>query len=296
MKNDQDSAVSTILDRALSNAAQSLYDDYVKTNASFRSNAGLKAKIVRTMHGKGCKWCRNLAGTYSYPDVPRDVYRRHDNCSCTVTYVTEKGYQDVHNKKFVTDPKEIERRKLIGLEEDSKKHRFTPITEETISNVKEVQLSQYPNITGNEFQLKNRELLEYSRKYNNCEEVSFAFDSSFINKRVVSGDLESTDVDFRGLGNHIFVMHNHPKNSSFSTKDVLFMFKNEEIGAISIVKNNGGVEVLEKTESYSYKRVNILASRLLKNIAPKNNSDYDKFVKQLILDCEKEELVIWTKK
>lgn len=145
-------------------------------------------------------------------------------------------------------------------------------------------------------QLKNRELLEYSRKYNNCEEVSFAFDSSFINKRVVSGDLETTDVDFRGLGNHIFVMHNHPKNSSFSTKDVLFMFKNEEIGAISIVKNNGEVEVLEKTESYSYKRVNILANRLLKNIAPKNNSDYDKFVKQLILDCEKEELVIWTKK
>lgn len=145
---EQDDMISSILGRALTNAAQSLYDDYVKANASFRSGAGLKAKLIRTMHGHGCPWCRKLAGTYNYDDAPADIYRRHDNCSCTVTYVSEKGYQDVHSKKYVTDSKEIERRKSIGLAEDSKKHRFTPITEKSISTVKEVRLSQYPNITG----------------------------------------------------------------------------------------------------------------------------------------------------
>ena len=99
---EQDDMVSSILGRALTNAAQSLYDDYVKANASFRSGAGLKAKLIRTMHGHGCPWCRKLAGTYDYDDAPADIYRRHDNCSCTVIYECEKGRQDVHSKKWET--------------------------------------------------------------------------------------------------------------------------------------------------------------------------------------------------
>ena len=139
MKNDQDSELSTILDRALSNAAQSLYDDYVKTNASFRSNAGLKAKIVRTMHGKGCKWCRNLAGTYSYPDVPRDVYRRHDNCSCTVTYVTEKGTQDVWNKQYGDTAEERsqkwKKRKVEIADEEAEKKVAREYRDESVKKI-----------------------------------------------------------------------------------------------------------------------------------------------------------------
>ena len=91
--------VSSILGRALTNAAQSLYDDYVKANASFRSGAGLKAKLIRTMHGHGCPWCRKLAGTYDYDDAPADIYRRHDNCSCTVIYECGKEKQDVWTKQ-----------------------------------------------------------------------------------------------------------------------------------------------------------------------------------------------------
>jgi hypothetical protein len=77
------------------------------------------------MHGKGCRWCRNLAGEYSYPDVPRDVYRRHDNCSCTVTYVTEKGTQDVWNKQYGDTAEERsqkwEKRKVEIADEEAEK-------------------------------------------------------------------------------------------------------------------------------------------------------------------------------
>ena len=62
------------------------------------------------------------------------------------------------------------------------------------------------------------------------------------------------------------------------------------------IKINEIPEWREKAESYSYKRISVLANRLLKNIAPKSNSDYAKFVIELLSNCEREGLVIWTKK
>lgn len=32
-----------------------------------------------------------MAGVYYYPDVPKDVWRRHDRCKCIITYEPEKG-------------------------------------------------------------------------------------------------------------------------------------------------------------------------------------------------------------
>lgn len=85
-----DKKIYEILRRSLTNIAQNYIDEYVEQNAEFRAKAGLKAKIIRSTNGKCCKWCDRLAGTYSYP-APREVYQRHDNCDCTVTYVSEKG-------------------------------------------------------------------------------------------------------------------------------------------------------------------------------------------------------------
>ena len=57
------------------------------------------------MVGGCCDWCRSLAGTYSYPNVPPDVYKRHRNCRCTVDYYpTGKGKrQDVWSKEWIDD-------------------------------------------------------------------------------------------------------------------------------------------------------------------------------------------------
>lgn len=80
-----------ILVRSLDNIAQNMNDDYIQANAKFRSEAGMVAKVIRKSSGHCCKWCESIAGTYIYPDVPQDVYRRHDNCDCTVEYDSGDG-------------------------------------------------------------------------------------------------------------------------------------------------------------------------------------------------------------
>ncbi len=75
-------------------------DDYMQVNAEFRSKAGMQAYIIRDDHSGCCQWCSKQAGKYAYPDdVPQDVYRRHDNCKCTVEYVTNGRKQNVHTKQ-----------------------------------------------------------------------------------------------------------------------------------------------------------------------------------------------------
>ena len=89
------------------NFSQSVVDDMVRKNAEFHFRSGMSPKIVRKEVGNCCKWCKNLVGTYKYPDVPKDVYRRHRNCRCTVEYIPKKGIrQDVHSKKIKYDTKE----------------------------------------------------------------------------------------------------------------------------------------------------------------------------------------------
>ena len=99
--------------------SKSFYDDYVKTNVEFRSNAGLDCYVIRTNHntkGTCCDWCDRLAGKYHYPEVPEEVYHKHHMCTCTVTYVNGRKAQDVWSKTSRELPaEERERMKQIGF-------------------------------------------------------------------------------------------------------------------------------------------------------------------------------------
>jgi len=91
--------ISWILQEPVKNFTQSIVDDAIRENAEFHAKSGLQPKIVRKLSGGCCDWCRALAGEYSYPDVPKDVYRRHNYCRCTVEYDPGDGkIQNVHTK------------------------------------------------------------------------------------------------------------------------------------------------------------------------------------------------------
>jgi len=69
--------------------SRKVVDDSIQTNAEFHYSAGLSPKIIRTADRGACEWCREVAGRYEYEDVKdtgNDVFRRHDNCGCTVVY------------------------------------------------------------------------------------------------------------------------------------------------------------------------------------------------------------------
>lgn len=110
--------VAWILDEPVKTFSQSIVDDSIRDNAEFHAKAGLRPKIVRRLAGGCCEWCAKLAGSYTYPDVPKDVYRRHERCRCTVNYYPGDGkIQNVYSKKWLTKEEydKIELRKGIGL-------------------------------------------------------------------------------------------------------------------------------------------------------------------------------------
>lgn len=79
--------VEWMLAEPIVNFTQSVVDDTIQANAEFQYESGLHPKIIRYAQGtETCEWCKNLVGTYKYPDVPEDVYKRHDRCDCVVEY------------------------------------------------------------------------------------------------------------------------------------------------------------------------------------------------------------------
>lgn len=115
--------VSWLLGEPIVNFTQSIVDDSIQKNAEFHAKAGLSPKIVRRESGNCCDWCKEVAGTYTYPKVPKNVYRRHQRCRCTVDYHPGNGKkQNVWTKKWSEDKRksEIEHRKQIGLPDNDK--------------------------------------------------------------------------------------------------------------------------------------------------------------------------------
>lgn len=79
--------VSWILGEPIVNFSQSVVDDAIKENAEFHSKSGLFPTITRTVdRANACDWCKSVAGVFKYPDVPSEVFRRHERCRCTVEY------------------------------------------------------------------------------------------------------------------------------------------------------------------------------------------------------------------
>ena len=95
--------------KPVATVARSFHDDFIETNAKKRSDLGLRCHITRETDGKCCQWCDGLAGRYVYGRHPGDIFRRHDNCGCTVTYEEGRQRQDVWTKRSWerVDPEEV---------------------------------------------------------------------------------------------------------------------------------------------------------------------------------------------
>ena len=91
--------IKWILNEPVKTFSKNVVDHTLEKNVEFQGKSGLSPKIRRTATGETCDWCQAVAGTYSYPDVPKDVYRRHANCDCIVEYIEGGKIQNVHTKQ-----------------------------------------------------------------------------------------------------------------------------------------------------------------------------------------------------
>lgn len=113
--------VRWLLEEPVVNFTQSIIDDSIQKNAEFHHKSGLQPEIVRKSAYHCCEWCQEVQGTYKYPRVPKDIYRRHQHCRCTVDYDPKSGkVQNVWSKAWNKSDKsdKIETRKNIGIQSE----------------------------------------------------------------------------------------------------------------------------------------------------------------------------------
>ena len=109
--------VSWLFGEPIVNFSQSIIDDSIQKNAEFHYNSGLQPEIVRKSFFHCCDWCQEVQGSYKYPRVPRNVYRRHQHCRCTVDYDPKSGkVKDIWSKiwRKTDESDKIEARKDIN--------------------------------------------------------------------------------------------------------------------------------------------------------------------------------------
>ncbi len=188
---------------------------------------------------------------------------------------------------------------ISTIEESRKNRTVKPITDVSIDKVKPVDSVAYSNEENQIICQKHKELLLYARKNNPGAECAFILSSDF-SKQVESIGKESTldfssceAIDMLTYQRNLYVMHNHPKNSSFSLNDIKFLIENNSVKTISIAKHNGRIEQLTKSPYYSFDE----ARKSLMNITRKyyiNGSDkeYDKIIREFI---QLKELFIYAK-
>ena len=103
MSEEQYKNFAKLLQSTVSNLSQSFYDSYVAKSVQMARRFGYNTTITRRVLYKCCDWCSNMAGTYEYGEHPADIFKRHSNCRCLVTYNEKKdgskGYTDVWSKK-----------------------------------------------------------------------------------------------------------------------------------------------------------------------------------------------------
>lgn len=279
---DQTAESDTIkrrLDSPVRNVTESFYDDFVEENAKFRDEAGLKTYIVRQTNGKCCNWCASLAGRYLYEDAPEEVFAKHDNCTCTVEYITDKYRENVHTKKkYALTPEQ--RQEILknapkptrytreqaknlqdsvlnrvaisagsGIIRDSN-NTFLPITQESINRV--ASLNVFGNERDNRVAEAMRTMLISVRDREPGTETTAIF--SLDNMNLIDTRIsETADGSVKPLNyDKPFVsIHNHPSGGTFSFRDVLVFQEQRNCRCLYVVGNNGYGYALEKKDSYN---------------------------------------------
>lgn len=175
------------------NFSQSIVDDSIRKNVEFHHKVGLSPKIVRRVVGHPCKWCKSLEGSYNYPEVPKDIYRRHGNCRCTVDYHPGNGKkQNVHTKRWAESQKsaKIEVLKGVGLPVQSgARNYFRDESNDDILPKDFIKAEKHAYLTYDKIKNSNQEL-EKRKIYSN------------IGKFKEMKDFTKEDVDI--AFNHVF--------------------------------------------------------------------------------------------
>lgn len=139
-----------------------------------------------------------------------------------------------------------ERQKYLISAAERGKGPITKITDSVINDFPAVKLDWFTEDQNKQFRSLHKELLQTSRDKNNCFETAFIVSGDLSRKTIVFGDETTISIPPLSTGLNSWILHNHPRNSSFSIEDIAAVTIPGYQG-ITIAKNNGGLEILTKS-------------------------------------------------
>lgn len=185
-----------------------------------------------------------------------------------------------------------------GIIKEKSKKPITPITDKAISRIPKVDIEGYTEEQCLEIQKQHKELLKFSKEQNDNKEVAFMLKNDV--SKMITEPIKGTDekIDFGSAlqGKDLFVMHNHPRNSSYSLNDIIEFIKNDSIKTFTIVKNDGNIEVLTKLKGYD--RLSLLTELQRmekKRIKTGSDSEYRKVIDKFLSKHQEGGLFEWKK-
>jgi hypothetical protein len=185
-----------------------------------------------------------------------------------------------------------------GIIKEKSKKPITPITDKAISCIPKVDIEGYTEEQCLKIQKQHKELLKFSKEQNENKEVAFVLKNDV--SKMITEPIKGTDekIDFGSTlqGKDLFVMHNHPRNSSYSLNDIIEFIKNDSIKTFTIVKNDGNIEVLTKLKGYD--RLSLLTELQRmgkKRIKTGSDSEYRKVIDKFLSKHQEGGLFEWKK-
>lgn len=312
MKQASDEEVKAVLGHGpIEHIVKSFFDDFVELNVRARADAGIKEMVIREALGGCCPWCQKLTGIYEYGTEPKDIFKRHDNCTCIVTSRTEEGYTDVWTKKkFETEleariarVEELERRSKLRKKYD-RLHRIAedegrpfsteadPDDFEFMSNSFRPKFGKKMDLTGNfgTDKLPQNETLKL--KYVQNSEFDLYVDDDFSKRtkaiRLVEKNLralkEELPVGIMGMPKVIvidFEKYEIGKDAIAAYhKELECIFINSRYDTVEKVqkfleKGKGFFASTDTLSLYRHELGHHLYQELIKKIAKKNNLPYN---------------------
>lgn len=299
--------VKWLLGSPIENFMRSIGDDTVQKNIDFHYKSGLQPVIRRTTDGKCCKWCSERAGTYPYkPDMDREVFRRHENCGCTVAYypdVKSKKKQNVWDKSWDyeddrhaatkeerKEPDEGQNLKPENEDSRPKKDAKTQIARSVINSGEYRKafddLGESPKVTRAIYQA-TKNILEHRTEtlfedlvFVNPDTGETLVRNDFNEKQSVYPSKKMKEM-VEANPNKIIAIHNHP-NSSLPTQSDIWNARRYKYGLIAA--HDGNVikyEVSDKLKNEDLVYIDNLMGDLERNSRKGNPNEREKLLRNL---------------
>lgn len=317
----------------LGKVTASIADRYVKLAAEdtmIKNAVRDRAEWAWVPHGDTCAFCITLASRgwqLASTRALRGGHAEHVHAHCDCQYMirhdsktTVKGYdpdvllaeynsysgspQDKINamrrEHYAENKDKINAQKreayALKVAENKKNKALVQITDNAIKNIPLVSIPGKSLEFNEKIQSIHKLVLSEAKDNNTNFETAVIASKDLARTEIIYGTVSGVDIPKSTLGTNIFVAHNHPRNTSFSTTDIMFFVDREDVNIFSVVKNNGQVEIISKTSNYVANRFKTIYNRELKKA--QNNlteTNLDKLVQNCLKAADKEGLISWQK-